>query len=154
MSEIAQEWQPSLIYIDTATSALAISEENDNSEAQRAIQGLRHVMRDSGMNPAIKVLKHAKFHSGGDHKGGTTRRTIRGAKAWLGAVDQVMYHIRGKGAPRKGGLYTTYLVPDKSRAFGLRGILRISPEYTEGTPKGLILQGEPWISKTDLMDHF
>jgi hypothetical protein len=152
MLALAKDYQPGLIYVDTATSALAIAEENDNAEAQRTVQGLRHVMQDCGSAPAIKILKHAKYVSGGGHGKGTgTRRTIRGAKAWLGAVDQTMFHIRAQGAPKSNGLHTTLLVPDKRRAFGLRGNIRIEPEVLNTKPKGLILKGELFTSKTDLM---
>jgi RecA-family ATPase len=150
MLAVAKAYQPGLIYIDTATSALSIAEENDNAEAQRVVQGLRHVMQDCGSGPAIKILKHAKYVSGGGHGGGT-RRTIRGAKAWLGAVDQTMFHIRAQGAPKANGLHVTLLVPDKKRAFGLRGNIRIDPDEVKGKPKGLILKGETFISKSDLM---
>jgi len=152
MTEIAREWKPGIIYVDTATSALGIQEENDNAEAQRAIQGLRHVMEAAGTNPAVKVLKHAKFQqSMGNHQG-AIRRTIRGAKAWLGAVDQTMYHIAARGRRRADGLRITILVPDKSRAYGLKRNIRISPAYSETMPKGLILKGEVFDSPKDLMD--
>ena len=152
MLALAKAYQPGLIYVDTATSALAIAEENDNAEAQRTVQALRHVMEDCGSGPAIKILKHAKYVSGGGHgKGSGTRRTIRGAKAWLGAVDQTMFHIRAVGAPKANGLHTTLLVPDKKRAFGLRGNIRIEPDEVPGKPKGLILRGEVFIAKSDLM---
>ena len=64
-----------------------------------------------------------------------------------------MYHFKGKGAPRKDGLHETILGPDKVRAYGLRGFIRISPRYTETQPKGLILQGEMFTPKTDLLVH-
>jgi len=150
MQAIAKEFQPGIIYVDTATSALAILEENDNSEAQRACQALRHLIRDTESHPAIKILKHAKYNSGGGHKG-QARRTIRGAKAWIGAVDQTMFHIRAQGAPLKGGLHRTILVPDKRRAFGMRGNIRITPHESEASPKSLVLLGETFESKIDLL---
>lgn len=146
---IVQEHQPGIIYIDTATSALAIQEENDNSEAQRTVKRLRRIIAESGCNPAIKVLKHAKYQSSGD-KGGT-RRTIRGGKAWLGAVDQTQFHIRAPGRPPKNGLHTTVLVPDKTRAFGLKRHLRVLPAWTDEEHKGLVLQGEVFEPARDLM---
>jgi len=96
------------------------------------------------------VLKHAKYQSGGGRKG-ETRRTIRGGKAWLGAVDQTQYHIRAQGAPLRSGLHSTILVPDKRRAFGLARNIRITPEETGPELKGLILKGETFESKSDLM---
>ena len=147
---VCDTFKPEMIYVDTATSALAVEDEDDNAEAQRHLQALRRIMDRYG-RPAIKVLKHAKFQTGGGHIG-QTRRTIRGAKAWLGAVDQVLYHIRRPGRPRKDGLKETLLVPDKSRAHGLKNNIRIMPEYVQGDgPKGLILQGESFESETDLM---
>ena len=151
MAVTAKEWRPGVIYVDTATSALSIKEENDNSEAQRAIQGLRHVMEATETNPAIKVLKHAKFQAPNQHQG-TVRRTIRGAKAWLGAVDQTMYHIAARGRPRADGLRQTILVPDKSRAFGLKRNIKVIPEWLNTTPKGLILNGESFEGPEDLME--
>ena len=150
MDKLATEFQPQIIYIDTATSTLAIEDENQNAEAQRAVQKLRHIVRDTASHPAIKILKHAKYQSGGGHKG-QVRRTIRGAKAWVGAVDQTMYHIRAQGAPLKGGFHRTILVPDKRRAFGLRGNIRITPHESETLPKSLVLKGEVFESKIDLM---
>ena len=148
---IVREWQPGLIFVDTAASAFGIEDENDNAEAQAAIQGLRGLIGLSAEEPAIEILKHAKFQTGGGH-GGETRRTIRGAKTWLGAVDQVLYHIRRPGRPGKDGLRDTLLVPDKSRAFGLRNNILIRPEYVGEEPsKGLILKGELYAAGKDLM---
>ena len=151
MTEIVSTWPPGIVYVDTATSALSIREENDNSEAQRAIQGLRHVMTAAGTNPAVKVLKHAKFQTPNQHQG-SIRRTIRGAKAWLGAVDQTMYHIAARGRPRTDGLRQTILVPDKSRAFGLKRNIKIVPSWTDTLPKGLLLKGESFDGQEDLME--
>lgn len=148
--QLVEEWQPGVIYIDTATSALAILEENDNAEAQRAVQALRHLIPLSAAHPGIRLLKHAKFQTGGGH-GVVTRRTIRGAKAWLGAVDQVLYHIRRPGRPRNDGLRDTLIIPDKHRAFGLSRNIHVIPTFTETTPKGLILQGKSFESDRDLM---
>ena len=148
MVKIVQEWAPGMIYIDTATSAFAIQDENDNSEAQKIVQALRRIMGTVDPPPTIKILKHARVRS---HESGV-RRTIRGAKAWLGAVDQTMYHFVARGRPPAHGLKQTILVPDKSRAFGLKNNMRIYATWTEGTPKGLILKGEPFESKADLME--
>lgn len=150
MTRIVQDYRPDIIYIDTATSAFNIVEENDNAEAQRICHVLRHIMADAGM-PAIKLLKHAKFQTGGGHGGPQVRRTIRGAKSWLGAVDQVLYHIRRPGRPLKSGLRETLLIPDKTRAYGLRGNIRVIPSYLETAPKGLVLKGESFESENDLM---
>lgn len=150
LEQMAREYRPGIIYLDTATSALHVLDENDNAEAQHALQEIRRIMAATGY-PAVKILKHAKFQTGGGHGGPQIRRTIRGAKAWLGAVDQVLYHIRRQGRPRKDGLNNTLLIPDKSRAFGLKRNILITPSYTDTVPKGLILQGESFDSDRDLM---
>lgn len=147
---IAHAYNPGMIYFDTATSAFAISEENDNGLAQAICAKMQHLIRALPGQPAIKILKHAKYESGGGQKG-KPRRTIRGAKAWRSAADQMQFHIRERGAPRKNGLSPTILVPDKTRAFGLRGNIRIMPSYTDTVPKGLILEGESLHTSIDLM---
>ena len=148
---IAKEWMPSLIYIDTATSALGIQQENDNSEAYDAVGKLRLIIRETPTHPAIKVLKHSKYVSGGGHGGGT-RRTIRGAKGWVGAVDQTMFHIKEHtGRPRKDGLHTTIIVPEKTRAFGLTHHVRVIPSYVDAETKGLILKGEKFSPEKDYL---
>lgn len=140
MQRIATQWGPGMLYVDTATSALAINEENDNSEAHRAAQALRHVIRDTATHPAVNILKHAKFQQGDHH--GSVSRTIRGAKAWIGAVDQTQYYIKRRGRPRLDGLHESTLVKDKSRAFGLRGNIHIEPIWTDDSPKGLYFEGK------------
>jgi RecA-family ATPase len=150
MESIIKEFAPGMVYIDTATSALSIIDENSNAEAQKACNQLRNIIKRLSDPPAIKILKHAKYQSGGG-KEGRPRRVIRGAKAWKGAVDQTHFHIRAPGAPKKGGLYTTILVPDKIRAFGLARNIRVIPEMTTTNPKGLILHGESFESSSDLM---
>jgi hypothetical protein len=150
LGALARDWHPGIIYIDTATSALAIADENDNAEAQRAIQHLRHIMADCPTHPAIVVLKHAKYQNAGGKRGeAPARRTVRGAKAWLSAVDQTMYHI-ALGAGRPSGYRPTVLVPDKRRAFGLLAPIRITP-VPHPTPPGIILHGEPLVDAPDLM---
>lgn len=147
---ISQEWKPGLTYIDTATSALAIENENDNSEAHKAGNKIKRIIEE-GSQSAFRLLKHAKYISGGGHGGGT-RRTIRGAKAWLGAVDQVVYHIRAEGGrPRNDGLHATILLPDKRRAYGLSRHIRITPSYGDAEGKSLILKGETFTPEKDLM---
>lgn len=147
---IAHAYNPGMIYFDTATSAFGIHEENDNGLAQGICAQLQHLIRALPGQPAIKILKHAKYQSGGGQQG-KSRRTIRGAKAWRSAADQMQFHIRERGAPRKDGLSPTILVPDKTRAFGLRGNIRVVPSYTTTSPKGLILKGEMLKTSIDLM---
>lgn len=144
-------FQPGLIIVDTATSALNVLQENDNSEAHRVISGLRRVMHSLDRQPAMIVLKHAKFESGGSQKG-TIRRTIRGAKAWLSAVDQTLFHIKATaGRPRKDGMHRTILVRDKKRAHGLILPISIDPVILDEKTNSLILKGETFEPKHDLM---
>lgn len=151
MANIIKREEPGMIYIDTATSALAIKQENENAEAHAVVQLLRHMIPLSPSQPSIKIMKHAKYQNSGGTEG-SPRRTIRGAKAWLGAVDQTMFHIRaGAGRPRDDGLHPTILVPDKSRAFGLKRNILITPAWTNTTPNGLILKGETHKTSKDLM---
>jgi len=117
--------KPELIIIDTATPALAIDDENDNGEAAKAIGKLRTLQGLLSPSPAIIVLKHAKV------KSEDGAYTLRGAKAWEGQVDGIIYQIRSAGNPRLDGLRSTSLVPAKTRAFGLRDTVKINPEWTE-----------------------
>lgn len=151
MAKAVADFQPGLIVVDTATSALNVLQENDNSEAQRIVSGLRRVMVSLPRTPATIVLKHAKFESGGN-RNGAIRRTIRGAKAWLGAVDQTLFHIKATvGRPRKDGLHSTIIVRDKKRAHGLILPIRVDPVITDEKNNALILNGETFEPKHDLM---
>ena len=124
MIDCAAEVKPSLIIIDTVTPGCAIAEENDNSEASRALRSLRTVKEAAGPTCTVLLLKHAKFSHDPNE-----RQTIRGAKSWLGEVDGVVYHKFLPGKPRTDGLRNCKLTPDKVRAFGLRQELRIVPEW-------------------------
>lgn len=134
---IAQESQPRLIIIDTATPACAIQDEDKNGEASIAIGHLRRAQREAAPGCAMIVLKHSKVIGKGKE------RTIRGAKAWKGACDGLIFHTRTAGRKREDGLHSTYLWPDKARAFGLRNRLKITPEWTDkpGSKKrGILLR--------------
>jgi len=117
------QFQPDLIIFDTTTPAFAIEDENHNGEATRAINGLRSLQGLMSPAPAIIALKHAKVRNEG---GGYT---LRGAKAWEGAVDSVVYQIKTAGRPRLDGLSSTRLEPSKTRAFGLRESIKIDPQW-------------------------
>jgi RecA-family ATPase len=137
MARLVKEFKPGLVIIDTATPALHIQDENDNSEASRAIQTLRQIREVAG-DPDLTfiILKHERQRDEAGH-----RRTIRGAKVWLGAVDQVLYHVIAPGAKRrKDGTRKTRLEPDKLRAFALDHIITIDPIKVKGHPTSLILQ--------------
>ena len=135
LRNLAKTFRPGLIIIDTATPALNIIDENDNAEASKKIKALRATQADAANETAILILKHAKTYDEIGH-----RRSVRGAKAWLGAVDIVMYHSFGVGRPKKQGLRPTFLEADKPRAFGLDHIVKILPHWTSSEePRGLVL---------------
>jgi len=127
MAKRAEAVRPLLTVIDTATPVCDVKDENDNAEATRIIGHLRVVHEAAGPANSMIILKHAKIESDPEHEG---RRTIRGAKAWLGALDGSMYHVIPPGQPRKDGLRNTQIIQDKIRAFGLRDALKIAPEWT------------------------
>lgn len=132
---IAQEHKPSLIVIDTATPACQIQDEDKNGEASIAIGHLRRAMRESAPDCGMLVLKHAKVVGKGED------RTIRGAKAWKGASDGLIFHTKTAGRPRGDDLHCTYLWPDKTRAFGLRERLKVTPSWVNrgGKKTGILL---------------
>ena len=105
-----------------------------------AIGHLRRAMRSSAEGAGMLILKHAKVVARGED------RTIRGAKAWKGASDGLIFHTRTAGRPRDDGLHCTYIWPDKARAFGLRERLKVTPHKVEcGTLKkrGILLAYSP-----------
>lgn len=131
--ELVVAAQPGLIVIDTATPSCFIQDENSNAEASSAILKLRTLMSAVSPTATCLVLKHAKLKSLGEG-----RRTLRGAKAWEGAVDSIVFFVRNEGHPRDDGLSGTKLIPAKRRAFGLTTTVHISPEWTVDK-QGLIL---------------
>jgi archaellum biogenesis ATPase FlaH len=135
--KLARAWQPGLVIIDTANSALHLIDENDNAEASRAIHGLRQVQAAAANDTTLIVLKHERQRDDVGH-----RRTIRGAKTWLGQADAVFYHCFAPGSKkRRNGLRLTQLEQDKLRSFGLDAPIKINPSWTGDDRKGLILQG-------------
>ena len=136
LQRIAREHKPDLFVIDTATPACNIIDENSNAEATTAIKHLRHVQSECGA--AALVIKHAKV----DYQGTADQhhRTLRGAKAWAGACDGILFHVAAPGSPRKDGLRPSTIEPAKVRAFGLRAPLHIAPQWVGIEPKrGLLL---------------
>lgn len=136
--------RPGLVIFDTATPCFSILDENDNGKAQEITRELGQIRKEFG-DPECTfiILKHEKQRDDTQH-----RRTIRGAKAWLGAVDQVIYHVIAPGAKRrKDGTRKTRLEPDKLRAFALDHTIEIDPEKSEGIPKSLILRAKPIYGK-------
>lgn len=124
LQDISAEFKPDLLIIDTATPACHIVNENDNGEASAAAQKIRIACDVSGPQCSALILKHLKVDPATGHS------DIRGAKAWNGAVDAVWHHKFRAGQPRKNGWRTTYIQPEKSRAFGLRDNLIIRPIVT------------------------
>jgi len=124
MAKVAAQVQPTLIVIDTATPVCSITDENDNGEASRAVRNLRLIKESAGPSASMIVLKHSLFSHDPN-----SRQTIRGAKAWLGEVDGVIYHKATVGKPRTDGLRNSRLIPDKVRAFGLRHEIVICPDW-------------------------
>ena len=131
-----EQIQPHLIIFDTATPAFNIEDENSNAEATQAIKGVRDLMQMTDPVATALVLKHAKMRT---EKGG--RRSMRGAKAWQGAADGVMFQVKAAGRPRRDGLALTRLEPDKTRAYGLRQTIYITPQWTDDDRNGLSLSG-------------
>lgn len=128
----ARDTQPDLIIIDTTTPACYVQDENDNAEAAKVIAAIRQMMAVTNPTSACIALKHAKVDREDGHY------TLRGAKAWEGSVDSIIYQIKTVGAPRSDGLSTTRLNPAKTRAFGLRDPISINPSWV-GNREGLKL---------------
>ena len=140
---VQQEPCPGLIVVDTATPALRITDENDNGEASQKILELRAIQALANNDTTMIVLKHEKTRDDKSH-----RRTVRGAKAWLGAVDIVMYLSFKRGGSH--GLRRTILAADKPRAFGLQYPIEIVPSWTqEKEPKGLILNAQRALTQNE-----
>jgi hypothetical protein len=123
------------IMFDTATPAFDITDENDNGEATKAIKMVRNLMKLGDPMITALILKHAKMRTEGG------RRMIRGAKAWQGSADGVMFQVKATGRPRRDGLALTRLEPDKTRAFGLTSTIYITPQWGDNTRNALLLWG-------------
>jgi RecA-family ATPase len=131
-----KEWKPHVCIFDTASPCFGIELENDNGVATVAIKKVRALMTLTVPKFTAIILRHAKMKT---EEGG--RRTMRGAKAWHGASDGVMFQVKAQGRPRKDGLNLTRLVPDKTRAWGLRQTIYITPRWTDPKHNGLALEG-------------
>lgn len=121
LRDLSAEFRPDLIIIDTATPACHIANENDNGEASAAAQKIRLACDAAGPQCSALILKHLKIDKD------TGAADVRGAKAWNGAVDAIWHHRFRRGQPRKNGWRNTHIVPEKTRAFGLRDTLKITP---------------------------
>ena len=116
--------RPDLVVVDTATSALSIEEENDNSEALRAIKRMRCIKQEHAPTSTWLILKHAK-------RGKDGKMTVRGAKGWVGATDATMSLGKDAGSLARDmkdmGWTRTVLDKIKVRAWGLRHQTGIEP---------------------------
>lgn len=134
--EKASRWiehvKPHLIVFDTATPCFNIEDENNNAEATRTIKLVRDLMDLTDPVATSIILKHERTRV---DKG---KRTIRGAKAWQGAADGVMFQCKLPGRPTSG-LTRTRLEPDKTRAYGLTQTIYITPSWTDDAKSGLVL---------------
>jgi len=138
--EWVDEVRPHIMIFDTANPCFNVDDENSNSEASKIVKKLRRISKrledTEGYTITVIILKHAKIRVDGSN------RTLRGAKAWQGAVDGVVFQVKAPGRPKKEGLSLTRLEPGKTRAFGLGGPIYISPEWLGPNRKGLILRGD------------
>jgi len=93
-------------------------------------------------NTSILILKHARLvhDSTGNYP---DRYKMRGASAWDGGSDGILFHLAPPGRP-PSGLRPTYLLPEKTRAFGLRTRLDITAKWTssERDLSGITLTGK------------
>lgn len=137
MSVIVAAHKPALIVIDTATPVCRIQDENSNGEASQAIRGLRNVRTTAGPQSSMLILKHARIDKD------TGQRSIRGAKAWAGESDGIIYHMGYAGRPKKDGLRPTHLEPAKTRAYGLQDTLHLIATWTDETHTGVCLSRNP-----------
>jgi len=124
---------PDLIIVDTANACFSIKDENSNAEAAEIIG---FIQRARPARASVVLMKHER-----EPKEGMTK-SVRGAKLWLGAVDQVVYLHRQPGRPSATDRYhRTRLVPAKHRAYGLDATINISvEELSSPAGKGLIFK--------------
>lgn len=140
MLQQAREFRPNLIICDTATPCFRIQDENDNAEATRIIGSLRMLQAAADASTSILILRHARIE-----RDMTGQRPdfykMRGASAWGNATDATIFHLAPPG--NYHGLRPTYLLPDKTRAYGLRTKLTITPRWTSADEqtRGLELAG-------------
>ncbi len=127
---ICAEWDPQFIIIDTANSCFSIADENSNAEAARIVAVINQARP---VGSSVVLMKHEREPK--EDRG----RSVRGAKYWLGAVDQVVYFGRYGGHPiPPHGLWRTKLTPAKKREYGLETEVKITP-HLDLTPLGKAL---------------
>ena len=137
-----QRHQPALIVFDTAVSCAPPQTqkgEDDNAEAAKAITFIRFLQSSVQPVPASAlVLKHALTFMQSDKEKGK-EPDLRGAKGWRNMADSVLFLMKKAGHPPKDGLHKTRLFALKSRAFGMRQEIHITPSRTDAG-KGLRLE--------------
>jgi len=132
-----ESFRPHAMWFDTSTPCFNVQDENSNSEATAILRRIEQIKQLTDPVCTALVMKHAKTRMLGEGR----RRTMRGAKAWLSAVDQTVYHVKRPGRPTKDGLSVTWIEPDKTRAWGLNQNIYISPRYTDKARTGIVLSG-------------
>jgi hypothetical protein len=138
----ARSFRPNLIIFDTATKCFRIRDENDNAEATETMSRLTAIQAAADASTTLLILKHARIER--DPRGNLPDRfRMRGASAWNGDADGVIFHLAPSG--HYSGLRPTYLLPDKTRAFGLRTRLNITASWTSDiqTEAGIKLEAHP-----------
>lgn len=145
-AEEIERVQPRLIYYDTSTPCFGVKDENSNAEATENINALRELARIPDKIASQIVLKHAKIIT--EKTGKVIKKTLRGAKAWEGAVDAIIFHSTFAGRPRSDDLSQTLLTPAKTRAFGLRRKVGIDPAWVKNR-QGLKLKGRFILPKDE-----
>lgn len=130
-ASICAEWKPGLIIVDTANSCFSIVDENSNAEAAKIVS---LVNQARPAESSVILMKHEREKKEGRD------RSVRGAKYWLGAVDQVVYFSKAGGNPLPPyNLWRTKLTPAKKREYGLEHEIKITPNLEMG-PLGKVLK--------------
>lgn len=132
MLQEVRSFRPNLIIFDTATKCFRVKDENDNAEATRIMSALSLIQAAADASTTILILKHARLVHDSRNEF-PDRYKMRGASAWDGSSDGVMFHLADPGRP-PAGLRPTHLIPDKTRAFGLRHRLNITASWTSPDP--------------------
>jgi len=120
MKKLAASIQPSLIIIDTLSSACRLESENDNAEMAKMVSSLRRVLAAAAPSASLLLLHHmrkARWLEEDD---------LRGAGVLKALVDGALALRRLRGRPSSWA--PTELTSFKSRAQGLIPSLRLQPE--------------------------
>ncbi len=135
MAAAVEARAPDLIVVDTASSALALLDENSSGLAKQAFHQLRGVQQRCP-GSTILLLMHERQPGLEAER----PRTVRGSKYWEGAADQILLLRRKPGEAPRHRLFRTWLEPGKRRAYGLRDPIEIVPRWTDAHETGLIFE--------------